>query len=312
MEIKDKNILLTGGAGFLGSFVYERLVGEGADPARITIPRSAECDLRTWDACKGVTAGQDIVIHLAATVGGIGFNKKYPATLFYDNLMMGTQLMEAARLAGVEKFVALGTICAYPKHAAVPFREEELWNGYPEETNAPYGLAKKMMLVQAQTYRTQYGMNAIYLLPVNLYGPRDMFDPERSHVIPALIKKVDDAIRTGASSIDVWGTGTATREFLYVADAAEAIVQATSSYDGSEPVNIGAGEEISIKELVHLIAELMGYTGELNWQTDKPDGQPRRKLDTTRARDYFGFSAHTSLRDGLTETINWYRAQPRP
>lgn len=312
MNLSDKNILLTGGSGFLGDFVSKRLLAEGADPARITIPRSSTCDLRIMDACHQATRGQDIVIHLAATVGGIGFNKKYPATLFYDNLMMGTQLMEAARLAQVKKFVALGTICAYPKHAAVPFREEALWDGYPEETNAAYGLAKKMMLVQAQTYRAQYGMNAIYLLPVNLYGPRDMFEPERSHVIPALIKKIDDAKRSGSTFIEVWGTGNATREFLYVEDAAEAIVQATLIYDGSEPVNIGAGDEISIKELVQLIAEIMEFKGELRWQTDKPDGQPRRKLNTTRARDFFGFSAHTTLREGLRKTIEWYQSQPRP
>lgn len=307
----DRRVLVTGGAGFLGSYLVERLVSAGASRGNILVPRSRDTDLRVWDNCMEVVDGQDMVIHLAASVGGIGFNMDNPATLFYDNAIMGIQLMEAARLRKVDKFVQLGTICAYPKYAPVPFREEELWNGYPEETNAPYGLAKKMLLVQAQAYRQQYGFNAIYLLPVNLYGPRDNFDPRSSHVIPALIKKFVDAKESGADHVTLWGTGHATREFLYVEDAARGIMLAAERYDGPEPVNLGAGFEISILELALLIKELTHYEGGLQWDPSRPDGQPRRMLDTTRARHLFGFIATTDLRDGLERTIEWYLRELR-
>ncbi len=303
----NKKILVTGGAGFLGSAVVKRLKESGANEENIRIPRSKDTDLRQWENCVKVVKNMDIVIHLAAKVGGIGFNQNYPATLFYDNAIMGIQMMEAARQENVEKFVAIGTICAYPKFTPVPFKEEELWNGYPEETNAPYGLAKKMMLVQSQAYRQQYGFNSIFLLPVNLYGPGDNFDPCCSHVIPALIKKCVDAVDSGSDSITVWGTGKATREFLYVEDCAEAIVLATEKYNNSEPVNIGAGTEISIKELVGLIIKLTGFKGKIVWDTTKPDGQPRRMLDTTKAEKEFGFKAKTSFEKGLINTIEWYR-----
>jgi GDP-L-fucose synthase len=265
-------------------------------------------DLRKLGECVKAVKDIDIVIHLAAKVGGIGLNQELPGTLFYDNAIMGIQLMEAARLAGVEKFVALGTICAYPKFTPVPFKEEALWNGYPEETNAPYGLAKKMLLVQAQAYRAQYGFNAIYLLPVNLYGPRDNFDPRSSHVIPALIRKIAEAMDSGSEKIDVWGTGKASREFLYVGDAAEGIRLATERFNGPEPVNLGAGFEITIKDLVELIAELMDFKGGIVWDATKPDGQPRRMLDVSRAEKLFGFKAKTKFRDGLKATIDWYLA----
>ncbi len=304
-----KKVLVTGGAGFLGSFLVERLVSAGASREDITVPRSRDMDLRSWENCQKAVEGQDMVIHLAASVGGIGFNRDNPASLFYDNAIMGVQLMEAARLKQVGKFVQLGTICAYPKYTPVPFREEELWNGYPEETNAPYGLAKKMLLVQAQAYRKQYGFNAIYLLPVNLYGPRDNFDPRSSHVIPALIKKFIEARDSGADHVTLWGTGTATREFLYVEDAARGIMLAAEHYDGAEPVNLGAGFEISIGELALLIKELTGFEGKLEWDIERPDGQPRRMLDTTRARRLFGFIATTELQDGLQRTIEWYEKE---
>ncbi|MBI0583775.1 MAG: GDP-L-fucose synthase [Methanomassiliicoccus sp.] len=300
-----KRVLVTGGAGFLGSFLVEELIRAGASRSDITVPRSRETDLRTWENCVRSVRDKDLVIHLAASVGGIGFNQENPATLFYDNAIMGIQLMEAARRGGVAKFVQLGTICAYPKHTPVPFREEDLWNGYPEETNAPYGLAKKMLLVQAQAYRQQYGFNAIYLLPVNLYGPRDNFDPRSSHVIPALIKKFVEARESGAAEVTLWGTGRATREFLYVEDAARGIMLAAERYDGPEPVNLGAGFEISIMDLALLIRDLTGFEGEILWDTSKPDGQPRRMLDTSRARD-FGFVAGTEFREGLRKTIDWY------
>lgn len=306
MDLQHKRILLTGGAGFLGSFVKEELLHRGVPEDAITIPRSKDTDLRTWDGCQRAVDGQDIIIHLAAHVGGIGLNREKPGELFYDNLMIGGQLMEAARQAKVEKFVAVGTICAYPKHTPVPFKEDDLWNGYPEETNAPYGLAKKMLLVQAQAYRAQYAFNAIYLLPVNLYGPRDNFDPGSSHVIPALIRKIAEAKQTGAPSIHVWGSGTPTREFLFARDAARGIVDATERYDGPEPVNLGVGHEISIKDLVTLLCKQMEYTGAIEWDTTQPDGQPRRCLDTTRAEEKFGFKATTSLEEGLRETITWY------
>ena len=304
----DRRVLVTGGTGFLGSFLTDELVKNGVSRKSLRIPLVEKSDLRKLGECVKAVKDVDIVIHLAATVGGIGLNQELPGTLFYDNAIMGIQLMEAARLAGVEKFVALGTICAYPKFTPVPFKEEALWNGYPEETNAPYGLAKKMLLVQAQAYRVQYGFNAIYLLPVNLYGPRDNFDPRSSHVIPALIRKVAEAMELGTEKIEVWGTGKASREFLYVADAAEGIRLAAERYNGPEPVNLGAGFEITIKELVELIAELMDFKGEIVWDATKPDGQPRRMLDVSRAEKLFGFKAKTKFRDGLRATIDWYLA----
>jgi GDP-L-fucose synthase len=306
-ELKTKRILITGGAGFLGSFVVERLLQRGVKRENLRIPRSRDCDLRIWENCVRAVDGIDIVIHLAARVGGIGFNMRYPAELFYDNAIMGIQLMEAARQSGVEKFVAVGTVCAYPKFTPVPFREEDFWNGYPEETNAPYGVAKKMFLVQAESYRKQYGFNAIYLIPVNLYGPGDNFDLENSHVIPALIRKCSDSVEEGCSEIVCWGDGSPTREFLYVGDCAEAIVLATERYDKGEPVNIGSGFEISIKELMHLISELTGFKGVIKWDTAKPNGQPRRCLDTSRAEKEFGFRAKTDLAEGLEKTIDWYK-----
>ena len=304
---EDKKILVTGGAGFLGSFIVEKLINERkVNPRSIRVPRSREVDLRKWENCVKAVEDIDVVIRLAAKVGGIGFNKQNPATLFYDNAVMGIQMMEAARQEGVQKFVALGTICAYPKYTPVPFKEEYLWNGYPEETNAPYGLAKKILLVQAQAYREQYGFNAIYLLPVNLYGPRDNFDPESSHVIPALIKKMVDAKLAGKNEVVVWGTGKVSREFLYVEDASEGILLAAEKYDKSDPVNLGVGREITISELVSLIAKLTGYDGKVVWDTSRPDGQPRRCLQTSRAKKEFGFEAKTDFKKGLQKTINWY------
>jgi GDP-L-fucose synthase len=305
-NLKNQRILLTGGAGFLGSVLFKKLLQHGAHKDDILIPRSREIDLRKWENCVVAVKDVDIVIHLAAKVGGIGYNMNYPGSLFYDNAIMGIQLMEAARQANVKKFTAIGTICAYPKYTPVPFDENQLWYGYPEETNAPYGLAKKMLLVQAQAYRQQYGFNAIYLLPVNLYGPGDNFNPESSHVIPALIKKFSGAVRTKARTVDVWGTGAATREFLYVDDAAMAITLATERYNKPDPVNIGSGNEISIKDLVALISELTGFTGEILWDASKPDGQPKRCLAVNRAEDEFGFVAKTPFREGLNKTIQWY------
>jgi len=301
-----KRILLTGGAGFLGTKVQEELVRHGADPNLIVVPRSRDLDLRVWENCVKVVENIDIVIHLAAKVGGIGYNQEHPGELFYENAIMGIQLMEAARQAGVEKFVAVGTICAYPKFTPVPFKEEDLWNGYPEETNAPYGLAKKMMLVQAQAYRQQYGFNAIYLLPVNLYGPGDNFDPASSHVIPALIRKFAEAVKNSDETVEVWGTGQASREFFYVDDAARGIVMATERYDGPEPVNLGAGMEITIRELVEELKEISGFEGEIVWDETRPDGQPRRCLDVGRARELFEFTAETGFDDGLSRTYSWY------
>jgi len=307
ISLKGKRIAVTGGAGFLGSFVVERLKERGAE---VFVPRKADYDLVDRDACKRMyeDSKAQIVIHLAAKVGGIGANRENPGSFFFENLMMGAQLMEEARLRKVEKFVALGTICAYPKFTPVPFREENLWNGYPEETNAPYGLAKKMLLVQSQAYRQQYGFNSVFLLPVNLYGPGDNFDPASSHVIPALIKKCMDAINAGEPSITVWGTGRATREFLFVEDAAEGIVLAAERYDKADPVNLGAGFEISIKDLVHIIARHTGFEGEIIWDATKPDGQPRRCLDTSKAEREFGFKARTGFEEGLRKTIDWYKS----
>lgn len=303
----DKHILLTGGAGFLGSAIVAQLNQMGIKKSQLTIPRSKDTDLRIWKNCQKVVKNKDIVIHLAGKVGGIGFNQQHPAELFFDNAMMGIQIIEAARQAQVSKCVILGTVCAYPKFTPVPFKEEDLWNGYPEETNAPYGLAKKMLLVQSQAYRQQYGFNSIYLLPVNLYGPRDNFNPESSHVIPALIKKFIDAVKEGNDVVEVWGTGSASREFLYVDDAARAILMATEHYNKPEPVNIGAGNEISIKNLVEIIARYTGFRGEIFWDTSKPDGQPRRGLDVGRAEKEFGFRATTSFEYGLKRTIEWYK-----
>ena len=308
IKLSDKRVVVTGGFGFLGKHLVTKLGQRGC--RNIFVPRRQDYDLVNMDAVKRLYADAkpDIVIHLAAQVGGIGANRKNPGKFFYDNLMMGVQLMEVGRQAGIEKFVALGTVCAYPKFTPVPFKEENLWNGYPEETNAPYGLAKKMLLVQSQGYRQQYGFNSIFLLPVNLYGPGDNFDPENSHVIPALIRKCVEAQQQGVGEITVWGTGKATREFLYVVDAAEAIILATEKYDKSEPVNIGAGFEISIKDLVKLIADFSGFKGKIIWDKTKPDGQPRRCLDTSLAKGEFGFEAKTGFKEGLKKTIEWYIA----
>jgi GDP-L-fucose synthase len=304
--MKDKRITVTGGRGFLGTHLLKALRDRAY--TSLSIADLPDYDLTTAEGVRRMydELKPDVVIHLAARVGGIGFNRENPATLFYDNIMMGTQLIHEGRLRGIDKFVALGTICAYPKFTPVPFSEEDLWNGYPEETNAPYGLAKKMMLVQSQAYRRQYGFNSIFLLPVNLYGPGDNFDPRSSHVIPALIKKCVDARRAGEDEVVVWGTGRATREFFYVEDAAEAITLALERYNESEPVNLGAGFEISIRDLVNLIVELTGYRGRIVWDSSQPDGQPRRMLDTSRAKEKMGFTAKTDFRTGLTKTIAWY------
>jgi GDP-L-fucose synthase len=302
----DKKILITGGAGFFGSQVVRQLLEKGAARENILIPRSKEIDLKRWENCVRVVRNQDIVIHLAARVGGIGFNQTYPAQLFYDNAIMGIQMIEAARQENVGKCVIVGTICAYPKFTPVPFREDELWNGYPEETNAPYGLAKKMLLVQSQAYRQEYGYNSIYLLPVNLYGPGDNFNPESSHVIPALIKKFTEAKQNGDPFMEVWGTGAASREFLYVDDAARGLILAAERYNKPDPVNLGSGMEITIRDLVVLINELTGYRGEIHWDTTKPDGQPKRCLDVSRAKKEFGFEATVPLWEGLKKTIEWY------
>ena len=311
---QDKRVIVTGGAGFLGSFVVDKLQARGA--AEIVVPRSAEYDLTQLAAIQQLLADTrqsgkpvEMIVHLAARVGGIGANRENPATFFYDNLVMGTHLMHESYLAGVEKVVAVGTVCAYPKYAPIPFREVDLWNGYPEETNAPYGLAKKMMLVQSQTYREQYGFNSIYLLPVNLYGPRDNFDLETGHVIPALIRKCLEAKERGDDFITAWGDGSPTREFLYVADAAEGILLAAERLNASEPVNLGSAYEISIKDLMETIAQVTGFTGEIRWDTTKPNGQPRRKLDTSRAQELFGFEAKRPFAEGLQETVEWYERQ---
>jgi len=307
MDLNNKRIVITGGAGFLGRHVVEELRRINCN--HLFVPRSRDYDLRKLEQVRRLydEAKPDVFIHLAAVVGGIGANRENPGRFFYENLVMGVELMEQARLRGVEKFVAIGTVCAYPKFTPVPFKEDDLWNGYPEETNAPYGLAKKMLLVQAQAYREQYGLNAIYLLPVNLYGPWDSFDPARSHVIPALIKKCVDAVESRAATVEVWGTGAASREFLYVEDCARGIVLATRHYDRALPVNLGAGHEIKIRELAQLIARLTGFKGEIIWDATKPDGQPRRVLDVSRAEREFGFRATTPFEAGLKRTIEWYR-----
>lgn len=309
MKLEGKKILVTGGHGFLGSFVYEELLSRGIDPKDITRPKSSEYDLRLRENCEELAKDHDLVIHLAANVGGIGYNKDKPGELFYDNAVMGIQLIEACRKHDVDKMLNLGTVCAYPKHTEIPFKEENLWNGYPEETNAPYGLAKKMLLVQSQAYRKQYDFNSIYLLPVNMYGPRDNFDLESSHVIPAIMRKCIEAKENEEDSITAWGTGEPTREFLYVKDCADAIVEALKHYEDPKPVNIGSGEEVSIKQLVNTIKEVVGFEGEIEWDTSKPDGQPRRCLDTSRARNEFDFEASTSLKEGLKETYNWYSSR---
>lgn len=306
-NLTGRRVMVTGGGGFLGSHVVRRFAACGAN---VAVPRRAEYDLvdraataRAFRECR-----PDVVVHLAARVGGIGANEADPAAFFFDNAMMGLHVVEEARLAGVDKLVLVGTVCAYPKHTPVPFGEAALWDGYPEETNAPYGLAKRMLLVQAQAYRHQYGLNAVFLLPANLYGPGDHFDPDRSHVIPALIRKCVDACEAGRGEIEVWGDGTTTREFLYVEDAADGIVEATRLYDGAEPVNLGSGEEMSIRDLAVRVAAATGFTGTFRWNSSRPNGQPRRRLDTTRARRSFGFVARTSFDDGLARTVSWYLA----
>src|SRR6266480_5083592 len=306
----QRRVVVTGGHGFLGSYVVEALRARGA--AHVFAPERERYDLRRLEAVEGMYRDMrpNIVIHLAAVVGGIGANRERPGEFFYDNLMMGVQLMEIARQRGVEKFVSIGTVCAYPKFTPVPFKEDDLWMGYPEETNAPYGLAKKMLLVQGQAYRQQYGFRSIFLLPVNLYGPRDHFDPTKSHVIPALIKKCIDARNAGADEVVVWGDGSPTREFLYVEDAAEGIALATERYEKDKPVNLGSSSEISIRDLVGLIARLTGFKGKVKWDTSQPNGQPRRKLDTTRAEQEFGFRAQVGFEEGLRRTIAWYEAHP--
>ena len=308
---EGKRVVVTGGAGFLGSFVVAELRARGA--GEIIVPRSRDYDLVEMSAVRKLydDARPDLVIHLAAQVGGIGANRKNPGKYFYDNLMMGVQLIEEGRRRGLPKLVATGTICAYPKFAPVPFREEDLWNGYPEETNAPYGLAKKMLLVQSQAYRDQYGFNSVVVFPVNLYGPRDNFDYESSHVIPAMIRKIEDAIRANASEVVLWGDGTPTREFLYVEDAADGILAAAERYDGSEPINLGSGEEIAIRDLAQLIARIMDYRGRFVYDTSKPNGQPRRQLSVERAERLLGWKARTSFEEGLQKTITWWRAQKR-
>jgi GDP-L-fucose synthase len=310
--LKNKRVTVTGGKGFLGRHLIDKLAGYGC--RSIEIADLPEYNLTDPGAIRRMyeTTRPDVVIHLAAKVGGIGFNQEKPAELFYDNLIMGAQLMHEAYLHNIDKFVALGTICAYPKFTPVPFREDDIWNGYPEETNAPYGLAKKMMLVQSQAYRRQYGFHSIFLLPVNLYGPGDNFNPRSSHVIPALIKKCFDALDAGSDTLEVWGTGSATREFFYVEDAADAICLAADRYDKSDPVNIGAGFEISIRDLTQLICRLAGFSGKIVWDPSKPDGQPRRMLETSRAAKEFGFTAKTDLATGLAKTIEWYRKNRHP
>lgn len=306
----NKKILITGASGFVGKHVIKRLVDSGVKREQIVAPNHSDYDLRDQNATDQITKDIDLIIHLAGNVGGIGYNQQYPGTLFYDNLTMGVNLIESARKNNVEKFVCIGTICAYPKYTPVPFKIDDLWNGYPEETNAPYGIAKKVLLVMLHAYRQQYDMNGIYLLPVNMYGPGDNFDPQSSHVIAAIIKKIHDAKKNNENEIVLWGDGSATREFFYVEDAARAIVDAAEKYDGAEPVNIGAGFEISIKELAEKLVSLMDYQGKIIWDTSKPNGQPRRQLDVSRAKELFGFEAKTDFDEGLRKTIAWYEANP--
>ena len=303
----NKKIVVTGGGGFLGRYVVKKLKERGVED--IFVPRSAEYDLRKRAVCQRVVQGADVVIHLAAQIGGIGFIGEHPGEIYYNNIIMGMELMEASRKAGVRKFVSIGTVCEYPISPPLPFKEEDLWDGYPEETTAPYGWAKKMLIVQGNAYRAQYGFNAVHLLPVNLYGPGDNFVPRTAHVIPALIRRIIEARNLGKPRVEVWGTGKATREFLYVEDAAEGIVLATHMYDKPGPVNLGSGREVAVKEVVELIIELTGYKGEIKWNKSKPVGQPRRQLDVSKAKSLFGFSAKTCFRDGLKKTIDWYERQ---
>jgi GDP-L-fucose synthase len=306
LDLQHQKILVTGASGFLGGYVIKELVKNGANEKNIITPRSKDSDLRERKNCLLLTEGVDLVIHMAGNVGGIGKNQEMPGTLFYDNAIMGIELMEAARKNNVKKFVCISTICAYPKYTQVPFKEDDIWTGYPEETNAAYGLAKKMLLVQAQAYKQEFGFNSIYLLPVNMYGPNDNFNPDSSHVIPAAIKKICDAKKENLEFVEMWGDGTPTREFLYVEDAALGIVQATKLYNNSHPVNLGSGTEISIKDLITLIAKELDFKGEIRWDTSKPNGQPRRLLDVSRAYNEFQFKAQTSFKQGLKNTIDWY------
>jgi len=308
---KNKKILVTGGTGFLGKYLIDKLIKLGVKKENIFVPLFEDYDLRKMEDCLEVIKGKNIVIHLAGVVGGIGFNREHPGKAFYDNAAMALNILEAARLEKVEKFTGIGSVCAYPKNIPIPFKEEDLWLGYPEETNASYGLAKKFMLVQSQAYRAEYDLNAIHLLMLNLYGPGDNFNPKSSHVIPALIKKVADAKKEGKNYIEAWGTGKPTREFFYVEDAAEGIILATERYNKPEPVNLGSGMEISIKDLAELICKLRDFKGEIRWNTSKPDGQPRRLFDSTKAEKEFGFKANTSFEEGLKKTINWYLENPQ-
>jgi len=312
INLKNQKILITGADGFLGKYLVKNLLEKrGIQKEHLFLPTIKELDLTKWESCQKAVLGQDIIIHLAAKVGGIGFNQQKPGELFYDNIIMGTQLMEAARQANVKKFIAIGTVCAYPKHTPVPFKEENLWDGYPEETNAPYGLAKKMLLVQSQAYRQQYGFNSIFLLPLNLYGPGDNFDVASSHVIAAIIKKVYDAKKNNEHYIELWGTGKATRGFLYVEDAAESILLATEQYDKPDPVNLGSNLEISIKDLAELVCKLIDFKGEIRWDVNRPDGQLRRSVDTSKAKKEFGFEAKINFEEGLKKTIEWYEKNNR-
>lgn len=306
LELKSKNILVTGGEGFLGKYIVNKLLQRGVEKRNISVPRFEDYDLRKMEDCLRAIKGADFVIHLAGVVGGISFNQKHPGKAFYDNAAMALNILEASRLEPVEKFVGIGSVCAYPKITPIPTKEESLWSGYPEETNAPYGLAKKFMLVQSQAYRTEYNLNAIHLVMENLYGPGDNFNPKTSHVIPALIRKVTDAKKESRDYIEVWGSGNPTREFLYVEDAAEGIILATEKYDKPEPINLGSEKEISIKDLVELICKLMDFKGRIRWDASKPDGQPRRCFDVTLAKKDFGFEAKTDFKEGLKKTIDWY------
>jgi GDP-L-fucose synthase len=309
MELHHKQILVTGGAGFLGTAVVNTLSARGVPKDHIHIVRSKECDLRIRENCERAVAGMDVVFHLAANAGGIGYNRANPGVLFYDNIIMNTELMEAARKAGVEKFLGIGSICSYPKITPVPFRESDFWNGYPEETNAPYGLAKKMMQVQGEAYQKQYGFNAISVLLANIYGPHDDFHPAHSHLIPAIIRKVSEAQKNGQDFIEAWGTGEPTREFFYVDDAAEGIVRAMESYNKPEPINLGSGDEMTIKEVAGHVLSALDFTGEVRWNPGEPDGQPRRTFNIEKAKNEFGFTATTSFHDGLAKTVAWYRTQ---